>query len=40
MLEWREIEHGIVENEDMDDPATMRSLKNCGLYKFWSIQGM
>ena len=40
MLEWREGEHELMENEAMDDLETMRALKNCGLYNFWAIQGM
>ena len=40
MLEWQEREHETIDNEAIDDPAMMRVLKNCGLYKFWAIQGM
>ena len=40
MLEWREREHEGTENADMNDPATMRLLRNYGLYKFQAIQGI
>ena len=40
MLEWREHENKLIDNETMDDNTTMTALKNCGLYKFWAIQGM
>ena len=29
-----------MDNEAMDNPATMCALKNYGLYKFWEIQGI
>lgn len=34
MLEWREREHDIIENEAMENPTTLCGLKDCGLYKF------
>ena len=37
MLEWREHEHEGVEETSMNDPATMRVLRDCELYKFWAI---
>jgi hypothetical protein len=40
MLEWREREH---EDEDYfigNDPRTVNSLRQCGLLKFFKIQGM
>jgi len=40
MLEWREREH---EDEDYfarNDPGTINSLQQCGLLKFFKIQGM
>jgi hypothetical protein len=40
MLEWREREH---EDEDYfvgNDPGTVNSLRQCGLLKFFKIQGM
>ena len=40
MLEWREREHELIENEAIEDPTTMHALRNCGLYKLWAIQGM
>ena len=40
MLEWQDREHELIDNEAMDDNATMRALKNFGLHKFWAIQGM
>ena len=40
MLEWRECEHEEVGDAAMNNPAIMRVLRNCGLYKFRAIQGM
>jgi hypothetical protein len=40
MLEWREREH---EDEDYfigNDPRTVNALQQCGLLKFFKIQGM
>jgi hypothetical protein len=40
MLEWREREH---EEEDYfarNDPGTVMALRQCGLLKFFKIQGM
>ena len=40
MLEWREREHEVVDDATVNNPKIMRVLRNCGLYKFWAIQGM
>ena len=40
MLELREREHETHNAEEIDSPAIFRALKNYGIYKFWSIQGM
>ena len=40
MLEWREHEHEEIDEAAMINPPTLRVLRNCGLYKFWVVQGM
>ena len=40
MLEWREREHEEVDDVAMLHLPTLRVLRECGLYKFWAIQGM
>ena len=40
MLERREREHEEVDDMAMNNPAIMHNLRDCGLYKFWAIQGM
>ena len=38
MLEWRELEHEMHDNEAMDDLEMLRLRKNFCLFKFWAIQ--
>ena len=37
MLEWREREHGDVENAIQGDLMAQQTLRACGLYKFWCL---
>ena len=37
MLEWREREHGDVEEVVQEDLMTQQALRACGLYKFWHL---
>ena len=36
-LEWREREHGDVEEYFQADLITQQALQTCGLYKFWCL---
>ena len=40
MLEWSECEHEEVDDAAMKNSNTMHVLRDCGLYKFWAIQGI
>ena len=40
MLEWRELENEEVDEAAMLHLPTLHILRECGLYKFWAIQGM
>jgi hypothetical protein len=40
MLEWREREHEEDDLMALNDPGTMNSLRQCGLLKFFKVQGM
>jgi hypothetical protein len=40
MLEWREREHEDDDFMDLNDPGTINALRQCGLLKFFKIQGM
>jgi hypothetical protein len=40
MLEWREHEHEYDDSMDLNDPVTIDSLRQCGLLKFFKVQGM
>jgi hypothetical protein len=40
MLEWRERENEDDDEMDLNDPKTINSLQQCGLLKFFKIQGM
>jgi len=35
VIEWREREHGQVDDEVMDEPESQQALCRCGLYKFF-----
>ena len=37
VLEWREIEHGDVEEAVHVDLMAQQALRACGLYKFWHL---
>ena len=37
VLEWREIEHGDVEEAVQGDLMAQQALRVCGLYKFWCL---
>ena len=37
VLEWRECEHGDVEEAVQDDLMAQHTLRACGLYKFWHL---
>ena len=37
VLEWREREHGDVEEVVQDYLMAQQALRACGLYKFWSL---
>ena len=37
VLEWREREHGDVEEVVQDNIMAQQALQACGLYKFWSL---
>ena len=37
MLEWREREHGDVEEVVQGDLMPQQALRACGLYKFWCL---
>jgi hypothetical protein len=40
MLEWREREHEDDDSMALNDPGTIDALRQCGLLKFFKIQGM
>ena len=40
VLEWREREHGDVEEVVMADLMAQQALHACGLYKFWCLGGL
>jgi hypothetical protein len=40
MLEWREPEHEDDESMALNDPRTLDALRQCGLLKFFKVQGM
>ena len=40
MLEWKEWEHKTNNQEALNDRATMVSLQNCGLLKFFTCPGL
>ena len=40
VLEWREREHGDVEEAIQGDLIAQQALRACGLYKFWCIGGL
>ena len=40
VLEWREHEHGDVEEAVRADLMAQRALRACGLYKFWCLGGL
>ena len=40
VLEWRECEHGEVEEAVRDDLMAQQALRACGLYKFWCLGGL
>lgn len=39
-MEWREREHEEQEINALNHPKTIQPLKNCGLYKIFTILGM
>ena len=39
VLEWRECEHGKVEEVVRADLMAQQALRACGLYKFWCLGG-
>lgn len=39
-MEWRECEHEEQDIVALNHPTTIHALKNCGLYKFFTIPGM
>ena len=40
VLEWRECEHGEVEEAVRADLMAQQALRVCGLYKFWHLGGL
>ena len=40
VLEWREREHGDVEEVVRDDLMAQQALRACGIYKFWCLGGL
>ena len=40
VLEWREREHGDVEEEIRVDLMAQQALWSCGLYNFWCLSGI
>ena len=40
VLEWREREHGDVEEAVREDLMAQQALRLCGLYKFWCLGGL
>ena len=40
VLEWREREHGEVEEAVRADTMAQQALRRCGLYKFWCLGGL
>ena len=40
MLEWKEWEHEANDQAALNDSATMVSLRNCGLLKFFMCPGL
>src|SRR6266849_2827010 len=40
VLEWREREHGEVEEVVRADLMAQQALRACGLYKFWCLGGL
>ena len=40
VLEWREREHGDVEEAVREDLMAQQALRACGLYKFWCLGGL
>ena len=40
VLEWREHEHGDVEEAVRVDLMAQQALCACGIYKFWSLGGL
>ena len=40
VLEWREREHGEVEEAVRADLMAQQALRACGLYKFWCLGGL
>ena len=40
VLEWRECEHGDVEEVVRADLMAQQALRACGLYKFWCLGGL
>ena len=40
MIEWKEKEHETKDMTSLHDPNTIEALRNCGLLKYFSTQGM
>ena len=40
VLEWREHEHGDVEEVVRADLMAQHALRACGIYKFWCLRGL
>ena len=40
VLEWREREHGEVEEAVRADVMAQQALRRCGIYKFWCLGGL
>ena len=40
VLEWREHEHGDVEEAVRADLMAQQALRACGIYKFWCLGGL
>ena len=40
VLEWREREHGEVEEAVRADVRALQVLRACGIYKFWCLGGL
>ena len=40
VLEWREREHGDIEEAVRADRMAQEALRRCGLYKFWCLGGL